>query len=272
MKKSSNNGRSLNIIMLLLVLIFVSLAVILLLTVKTQSDIKGLIADKEEAAVEEEADNGNDANDAPLMIVPQTEAVSDTDPEYPAGQDDPVGSSDTSKPLNVVWLGDSLTQGSLGQDNGNIDNPQAPWRVLADISGYDVEGFGYYGLFAHDILWKWGEEGGEKHPDTVYVFWVGSCDFRDSADNVESVIKDIDTFLQNASLDKYLVLGTTDRHELGGDGAIAVNRRFEERYGKKYLDILAYVEYGPDNLHLTEASYAKVAEAVYEKIRILYDK
>nr|MCR5357763.1 SGNH/GDSL hydrolase family protein [Lachnospiraceae bacterium] len=177
----------------------------------------------------------------------------------------------SSGPLKVVWLGDSLTQGSLGDDNGNVDNPQAPWRVLKGLSGYDVEGFGYYGYYTHDILWKWGEDGGKKDPGTVYVFWCGSCDFRESQNETATVIKEIDTFLKNGKLDKYIVMGTTPRSELGVEGAKNVNGKLEDKYGDKYLDILEYVEFGPDKLHLTEASYHKIAEVVYDKIKELYE-
>jgi lysophospholipase L1-like esterase len=48
-----------------------------------------------------------------------------------------------------------------------------------------------------------------------------------------------------------------------------INRRFAEVYGNNYLDILP-VEYGYDGVHLTEASYRSVAEAVYDKLRELY--
>ena len=181
-----------------------------------------------------------------------------------------VSGSDTDMPV-IVWLGDSLTQGSLGDDNHNKDNPQAPWRVLADISGWSVEGYGYYGYNTHDILWKFGEDGGEKDPSRIYIFWVGSNDFYASPANIDNVIEEIDSFMEKGNLDKYLVLGTTNRGDMDPDAYKEINRQFAETYGDNYLDIMP-VEYGYDGVHLTEASYKAVAEAVYDKLRELYRK
>ncbi len=172
--------------------------------------------------------------------------------------------------LKVVWLGDSLTQGSLGDDNNNVDNPQAPWRVLAGLSGWDVKGYGYYAYYAHDILWKYISDGGTYDPSTVYVFWVGSCDFHDSPDNTDKVIAEIDNFLSTGNLNRYLVMGTTDRHDMDPDAHIGINRKLADRYGDKYIDIISYIEYGPDGVHLTADSYGKIASAVYDKLKNLY--
>ena len=73
---------------------------------------------------------------------------------------------DADKP-QIVWIGDSLTQGSLGDDNHNMDNPQAPWRVLGEISGWDVSGAGFSGYKTHAIFWAYGEYNGMKDPDIV---------------------------------------------------------------------------------------------------------
>ena len=166
----------------------------------------------------------------------------------------------------VTWLGDSLTQGALGDDNHNENNPQAPWRVLAELSGWDVEGYGYFGYYAGEIFWKYGEDDGIKDPGRLYIFWVGSNDFRDSPDNITTVIWEIDKFLTNGNLDKYLVLGTTNRGDMDPTAYIEINRRFEEKYKDRYLDIIPYVQYGPDGVHLTEDSYRAIGEAVYKKI------
>lgn len=166
----------------------------------------------------------------------------------------------------IIWLGDSLTQGSLWDDNGNVNNPQAPWRVIADKYDVDITGYGYYGYNTHDILWKYGEDGGQKISDNIYVFWVGSNDFVQSADTITDVIGEIDRFVEAGSITKYVVIGTTDREALGRDKAVAINKVFEDTYGSKYLDILEYVEYGPDKTHLTADSYAQIADAVYNKI------
>ena len=178
--------------------------------------------------------------------------------------------NDESSFTGVVWLGDSLTQGSLGDDNFNKDNPQAPWRRLADMSGWDVDGYGYFGYNTGAILWKFGEDGGEKDPSKIYVFWVGSNDFAYSVDTIPGVIGQIDGFNEKGGIDKYLVLGTTNRGDMDPTAYIGINKEFSDRYGEKYLDIMPYVEYGDDGIHLTESSYNAVAEAVYDKLKSLY--
>lgn len=172
--------------------------------------------------------------------------------------------------VDVVWLGDSLTQGSLGWDNNNKDNPQAPWRVLADISGWNVTGAGYFGYKTDDIFWSYTEFGGVKDPSSIYVFWVGSNDFAQSVDNIVPVMDSIDHFMEIDGLKKYLVLGTTNRGDMDPNAYKGINEQFEKRYGDNYLDIMPYVEYGPDNIHLTENSSGAVAEAVYNKLKELY--
>ena len=172
----------------------------------------------------------------------------------------------------VIWIGDSLTQGSLGDNNFNENNPQAPWRVLADISGWDVSGVGLYGFKTDDIFWTYSEYDGIKDPSYIYVFWVGSNDFYESPDNIHKVIEETDTFMNNAGINKYLILGTTNRGDMDPDAYIGINKVFEETYSPNYLDIMPYVEYGPDNIHLTEGSYRDIAEAVYKKLKELYDQ
>ena len=291
MKKSS-----LRILIILMSLLFVTVVAVVLLTlisqikltdkkqVRSEKKVEDSVSDTDADTVtpaktndadetSEEADISNENAGAETSADEMGRAAfpnDDTDSEN-ANADKTFEANKPSEPLRVVWLGDSLTQGSLGDDNGNVDNPQAPWRVLKEISGYDVEGFGYYGFYTHDILWKWGNDGGEKDPDTVYVFWVGSCDFRESQGAVTTVIKEIDTFLRNGHLDKYIVMGTTPREELGVSGARNVNQKLEDKYGDKYLDILPYVVFGPDNLHLTESSYRAIAEVVYNKLKELYE-
>ncbi|MCR5421683.1 MAG: hypothetical protein K6E98_11805 [Lachnospiraceae bacterium] len=170
----------------------------------------------------------------------------------------------------IIWIGDSLTQGSLGDDNGNENNPQAPWRVLKEISGWNVKGYGYYGYNTHDILWAYGEYGGIKNPEYIYIFWVGSNDFYESPANISKVIEEIDKFIANVKIDKYLVLGTTNRGDMAPDAYKSINSEFDNKYGNNYLDIMPYIKYGPDNIHLTEESYKEVAEAVYDKLISLY--
>ena len=199
-----------------------------------------------------------------------SEAESAEPEQEPEATDDIEGPEDSVKAKSgnpdIIWLGDSLTQGSLGDDNHNENNPQAPWRVLGEISGLNVAGAGFYGYTASDIFWAYGEYNGIKDPDITYIYWVGSNDFYQSPDNIGSVIAEIDKFNANVGITHYLVLGTTNRHDMDPNAYIGINKVFEETYGDKYLDIMPYVEYGPDGIHLTEGSYAAIARAVYEKL------
>lgn len=195
--------------------------------------------------------------------------------EVSSSQDNFTENIDTveSKGVNlppIIWLGDSLTQGSLGDDNGNENNPQAPWRVIAKNHEVNIIGYGYYGYNTHDIFWKFGEDGGQKKSENIYVFWVGSNDFVQSEDAITDVIGEINRFIDAGIITEYIVIGTTDREELGRNKAVAINEVFKNTYGSKYLDILNYVEYGPDGIHLTENSYYKIGEAVYSKIVDIY--
>ncbi len=224
--------------------------------------------------------NSDDEND---NIVPEAEQENDTSKENDDSSSDtteetlPPAASNAETVykgekdhVDVVWLGDSLTQGSLGWDNNNKDNPQAPWRVLADISGWNVTGAGYFGYKTDEIFWSYTEFGGVKDPSSIYVFWVGSNDFAQSVDNIVPVMDSIDHFLEIDGLKKYLVLGTTNRGDMDPNAYKGINEHFEKKYGDNYLDIMPYVEYGPDNIHLTENSSRAVAEAVYNKLKELY--
>lgn len=209
----------------------------------------------EEQAIPEEAQTDKEQDAAEGSANEEDEKPDQTEPE----KDIP----------DIVWLGDSLTQGSLGDDNHNQNNPQAPWRVLGDISGLDVSGVGFFGYKTHDIFWAYGEYNGIKHPDIVYIYWVGSNDFYESVDNIDNVIDEIDRFNQNIGVKRYLVLGTTNRGDMDPTAYIPINRRFSNTYKDRYLDIMPYVEYGSDGIHLTEESYAAVAQAVYDKLRAM---
>lgn len=191
--------------------------------------------------------------------------------------DAPTGDS------TIVWLGDSLTQGSLGHDRDNVAN--APYIKLAALSGRIVEGYGYYGYNTHDIFWVYVDENHEnqkKDPNKTYVFWVGSNDWvidGNSNDNAQQVIDEIDSFVSQGGITKYLVLSTTARYELradypsngGKDMHQLINDKLQEHYGEKYLDVNSVIGlddgYGPDNIHLTQKSYDDVAKLVDEKIR-----
>lgn len=194
----------------------------------------------------------------------QTNEDVQTDAENPS---DNSGHAGNNAPYDVIWIGDSLTQGSLGDDNHNKNNPQAPWRVLGEISGKNVTGVGFYGYKTHDIFWAYGEYDGIKDPNITYVYWVGSNDFHDSPDNIKYVIEETDRFNSNAGITKYIMLGTTNRGDMDPNAYISINKGLEDYYGDRYLDIMPYVEFGPDGVHLTEASYRKIAGAVYDKLR-----
>lgn len=172
----------------------------------------------------------------------------------------------------VIWLGDSLTQGALDIDNGNVNNPQAPWRVIASKYGIDITGYGYYGYVTHDIFWKFGEDGGLRDKNNVYIFWVGANDFVLSDTAVYDVIKETNQFMENGGIDKYVIVGTTDRELLGHDKAIEINALLKKTYGSHYVDIIDCLEFGPDGSHLTVDSYSKVADTVYKKLISLYSK
>ena len=99
-----------------------------------------------------------------------------------------------------------------------------------------------------------------------------SNDFHDSPDNVGNVIEQTDSFIANNDIDKYLILGTTNRGDMDPNAYIGINSRLSGKYGDRYLDIIPCVKYGYDGVHLTEESYRAVAEAVYKKLTQLYDK
>lgn len=175
------------------------------------------------------------------------------------------------EPSKIVWIGDSLTQGSLGGDNDNENNPWAPFRVMAAQLDIPVEGYGYYGLSTHDCLWSYTapqHDGQTKDPDALYILWVGSCDFRDGGYGaVDGVINEITDFLVKGNISRYLIIGTTDREEIRYNGAyMAINSRFAGYYGDRYIDIIPYREFGPDDLHLTAKSYENIADAVRAKL------
>lgn len=196
---------------------------------------------------------------------------SEQENQNPTAPDDQTGQEATAQKNSglpdIIWIGDSLTQGSLGEDNHNENNPQAPWRVLGEISGLKVNGAGFYGYTAHDIFWAYGEYNGIRDPQVTYIYWVGSNDCHETPDNVKYVIEETDRFNANNGITDFLMLGTTKRGDMPPEYADSFNKALSDYYGDKYLDILPYVEYGPDGVHLTEGSYAAVARAVYKKLR-----
>ncbi len=175
----------------------------------------------------------------------------------------------------IVWLGDSLTQGSLGDENDNL--PNAPYEKLKKKVSVPVEGYGFYGYKTHDIFWVYTDEtqlNQEIDPHKTYIFWVGSCDWcPDEGPNTNTapVIDEIDRFLARGSVKNYIVIGTTSRWRLG-DNYIAINKDLSAHYGKHYMDVIDIINkygYSPDNTHLSQATYDAVANAVYEKLKAL---
>lgn len=174
----------------------------------------------------------------------------------------------------IVWLGDSLTQGSLGDENDNLSG--APYETLKKLVDVPVEGYGMYFHTTHDIFWVYTDSehlNRKIDPNKTYIFWVGSNDWAgDNVPNTETsgVISEIDRFLNlEGSIENYIVIGTIARHELGPEMAKTINRSLEAKYKEHYLDILDVVGpdgYGPDRIHLTQEAYDAVAVAVYDKL------
>ncbi len=174
----------------------------------------------------------------------------------------------------IVWLGDSLTQGSMGDDNDNL--PNAPYEKLKKLAApVPVEGYGLYGYNSHDIFWVYVDSdhfNQDVDPNKTYVLWVGSNDWvtPDGANsNTQPVIDEIDTFLTKfGEVKSYIIIGTTSRISLG-DLYKPINEDLKAHYGEHYMDVIDIINkygYNGDNTHLTQESYDAVAEAVYEKL------
>ena len=181
----------------------------------------------------------------------------------------------------IVWLGDSLTQGSLGDDGDNyIGAP--PLKLMED---YDltVEGYGFYGNTTHDVLWRYEDPSQENQtidPDKVYIFWLGSNDWVIGGEpncDTGKVTAELDDFINKGNIDKYIIMGTTARYELkeemnGQPMYDIINDGLKSHYGDNYMDVAGIIGddgYGPDNIHLKQDGYDRVAEAVYEKLKDL---
>ena len=265
-----------------------------------KSDDKTSAVNNAEAEIKVLTDAKKENTDADIIDrVPETvvdaEENADIQADTNAQKDADTGinegkKSGSTQSAAVVWLGDSLTQGSLGHENDNLAN--APYVKLSEISGFNVEGYGFYGYKTHDIFWVYTDEEHEnqkKDPGKIYVFWVGSNDWVIDGitnDDAESVINEIDSFVNGGGITNYLVLGTTARYELRSDYAgygkaanlnagtdvyKVINDKLKAHFGDKYLDVNEVIPldtgYGPDNIHLTQESYDAVARLVYEKLR-----
>ena len=198
------------------------------------------------------------------------EEVSD---EKASGEDKEDNLEVSGSNRTIVWLGDSLTQGSLGEEDDNIAN--APYVKLQSLVSNKVEGYGLYGYRTHDILETYRSKE-PADPDKIYIFWVGSndwCQDFDENTNTVPVIDEVDRFLlENGLISDYIFIGTTQRWRLGLDRALKINTDLEARYGEHYLDVIDIIEangFAPDNTHLSQASYDAIASAVRDKLKAL---
>lgn len=190
-----------------------------------------------------------------------------------------VDEVEISNDREIVWLGDSLTQGSLGHDGDNINN--SPAIKLQELSGHNVDGYGFYGYNTHDIFWVYRDETQKNQkvdPNKIYLFWVGSNDWvvdGNPNDDVGTVTCEIDKIIEAGGLSDYLVIGTTARYELrtnNDDGIYmyeSVNNQLSDYYKDHYLDVIDAIAedgYGPDQIHLTQEAYDNVALLVHRKL------
>ena len=209
---------------------------------------------------------------------PDTEEAAKPDNEADGSKEDTSeeGSADAGSDRTIVWLGDSLTQGSLGEDNDNVKN--APYVKLRSLVKNKVEGYGFYGHKTHDIFWLYRDEGHFNQsvdPGKIYIFWVGSCDWcPDDGENTNTapVISEIDNFLAAGPVKDYIVIGTTQRWRLGLDRAKIINADLQAKYGSHYIDVIDIIAangFSSDNTHLSQASYDAIAAAVCNKLKAL---
>lgn len=177
----------------------------------------------------------------------------------------------------IVWLGDSLTQGSLGDIDDNLAN--APTVTLAAIMGCEVEGYGFYGNTTHDVLWRYQDETQENQtidPKKTYVFWLGANDWVGESVNTdtENVISQLDHFIEYGNISRYIVIGTIARKELrtmrdGRQLCEIIDDDLQRHYGDRFLevkDVIGSDGYGPDDIHLRQESYDNVAIALRDKL------
>ena len=227
------------------------------------------VEEPEEAASVEEPAETEEA--APAEISEDAKAPAAKDPASDSSGD---ATPDTLR--TIVWLGDSLTQGSLGEDNDNL--PNAPYVKLQSMIPNKVEGYGLYGYNTHDIFWVYKDEDHYDQtvdPNKIYIFWVGSndwCPIDGENTNTAPVIAEIDSFLQSGGVKDYIVMGTTQRWRLGLDRAKIINADLAAHYGNHYMDVIDLIEkngFSEDNTHLSQASYDAIAGAVCAKLKAL---
>ena len=221
-----------------------------------------------ESEPESSAMSEEDASDIAETEPAADEAVDEGMPD--------TGRKSRKKVQSIVWIGDSMTQGSLGHNNDNVAN--APYVRLMALCGVPVEGVGLYGYNTHDIFWTYtdaGQLGRTVDKDKTYILWVGSNDWAQGGvgnTDTAKVIAEIDRFLNlEGPVKNYIVIGTTSRYELAGLYPV-INKALSDHYGVHYLDVINAIGpngYGPDGIHLTQAAYDSVAGAVYTKLKAL---
>ncbi len=206
---------------------------------------------------------------------PSSEPVASAEePEAPAEEPE----AGEPEPVIVVWLGDSLTQGSLGDLDDNLANaPYERLKKLCADRNVTVEGHGYYGYFTRDIFSTYigsCKDGKAKDPSKVFVIWVGSNDYsdpgEDRAEMIARVDREIDNFVGN-EINKYIVVSHPPRVETVQDDYYkVVNEDLKNHYGDRFLDITSCAPFPEglvgDGIHLNQQAYDKVADAVYNKL------
>ncbi len=234
-------------------------------------DIKVISDIDENASDGEDFSEAEEENKEPVADEAATEAA-----EKDAKPDEGKEEEKKSDAQPIVWLGDSLTQGSLGEDEDNLAN--APYVRLAKKVSVPVEGYGLFGFNTNDIFRAYTspkELGQTIDPNKTYILWVGSNDwvaFGDPNADTGHVMERIDQFLaEKGGIKQYIVMGTTSRYRLG-DLYIPINQDLAAHYGVHYMDVIDIINqygYSPDNTHLSQASYDAIADAVYAKLKAM---
>jgi len=238
-----------------------------------QNDEKPDNAAVTEVKVQEPSNETQDSTPDVAEATPSAEK-----PTTSAQDESPKAKDKSQRSANpIVWLGDSLTQGSLGDDNDNL--PNAPYERLKSLVSVPVTGIGLYGRTTHEVLWAYSDEdhyNQEADPNKTYIFWLGSNDWvaGDVANsNTAPVINEIDSFLDayDGRINNYIIIGTTSRAGIK-DLYIPINNDLKAHYGEHYMDVMDIINkygYSEDMTHLSQESYDAIADAVYEKLKSL---
>ncbi len=211
--------------------------------------------------------------EAPAQVITVDNELEENAANAPAVKSSKKKTSNVKANQPIVWLGDSLTQGSLGHENDNIQN--APYERLKAKVSVPVEGYGCYAYETGAILWMYGADQWfkqERDPNKTYIFWVGCNDWanRGATDEITNeVMADVDNFLTKDGIviPNYIFIGTTNRHEYR-DQTKTINQKLKAHYKEHYLDVADVIgnEYVADQVHLTQKGYDAVADAVYKKL------